>query len=620
MTRGRAEALPTETPRSRPPAAADTMRGPRLGLGGAFAHMGGGGLRTLAGRAVLAMLLLATLLRGALLLRGWPSLDSDEAVVGLMARHVLHNGELPDFFWGQFYLGPLQAYLAAPIFAVFGSSLLALRLPVLLLTLGLLAAVYALGRAAYGRAVGLLALAWLALGPPFALIRTLVADGGHQEMLLLAALVLLGVWDRLRRPAVSTALPAERHARLRLLGFYLLLGAAMGLGFWSDPLMLPVLLVALVVLAAGRPRELFSPAGLALVLGACLGAFPFLLFNVTTGGASFVQIAHQRQLPGGSGGFVLGDYLNQLGETLAVALPTIFGSPHVCVTEGNIWSWYPPALGETTRAVGLCQSANMLFSLGILALYTVAAVPILRALWLWLRSITARRSTQSSGTPGGRASPPSPPRAQGRGSPTGGRGGPRYYTQRAERGSNERIAALWLRGMLLDIALLTLAAYTTGPDAQRNQFTAARYLILLYLTAPLLFGTLWQWSAPVYRALGARLGPRLRTVIEAAKGRRPQDAPMDRREQARGRPQDAPTNPRAFAVASPAPQSHSDSSSPSVSSASSLFNLSLPSAVSALLLALVFALAVVEAGMTLAYSGDSTRFGLPATRSDQRLI
>ncbi|HEU5442105.1 MAG TPA: hypothetical protein VFU88_22690, partial [Ktedonobacterales bacterium] len=47
---------------------------------------------------------------------------------------------------------------------------------------------------------------------------------------------------------------------------------------------------------------------------------------------------------------------------------------------------------------------------------------------------------------------------------------------------------------------------------------------------------------------------------------------------------------------------------------------SLPSAVSALLLALVFALAVVEAGMTLAYSGDSTRFGLPATRSDQRLI
>src|SRR5262245_64174669 len=53
--------------------------------------------------------------------------DSDEAIVGLMARHLLH-GEITTFYWGQPYGGPQEAWLAAPTFALFGSSLLTLRL------------------------------------------------------------------------------------------------------------------------------------------------------------------------------------------------------------------------------------------------------------------------------------------------------------------------------------------------------------------------------------------------------------------------------------------------------------------------------------------------------------
>src|SRR5262245_34929557 len=54
------------------------------------------------------------------------STNSDEAVLGLMARHVLH-GEFTTFLWGTPYGGPQEAWLAAPIFAVFGSSVAALR-------------------------------------------------------------------------------------------------------------------------------------------------------------------------------------------------------------------------------------------------------------------------------------------------------------------------------------------------------------------------------------------------------------------------------------------------------------------------------------------------------------
>ena len=53
--------------------------------------------------------------------------NADEAVVGLMARHVL-DGELTAFYWGQAYGGSQEALLTAPVFAIAGSSWLALRL------------------------------------------------------------------------------------------------------------------------------------------------------------------------------------------------------------------------------------------------------------------------------------------------------------------------------------------------------------------------------------------------------------------------------------------------------------------------------------------------------------
>jgi hypothetical protein len=80
-----------------------------LGVGLALAVAGGIGLRIWVYRSAL----------------GIP--DSDEAVVGLMARHILH-GQFTTFFWGQAYGGSQEALLTAPVFAVFGSSWVALRI------------------------------------------------------------------------------------------------------------------------------------------------------------------------------------------------------------------------------------------------------------------------------------------------------------------------------------------------------------------------------------------------------------------------------------------------------------------------------------------------------------
>ena len=49
-------------------------------------------------------------------------IDGDEAIVGLMAKHILERGELPVFYYGQHYMGSLESILASTSFAVFGIS------------------------------------------------------------------------------------------------------------------------------------------------------------------------------------------------------------------------------------------------------------------------------------------------------------------------------------------------------------------------------------------------------------------------------------------------------------------------------------------------------------------
>jgi len=61
-------------------------------------------LAIVAGAVVLARL--------PFLLQGTSFFDSDEAVEGLMARHVL-GGEFPLFLWGQRYKGVPEVYLSA---------------------------------------------------------------------------------------------------------------------------------------------------------------------------------------------------------------------------------------------------------------------------------------------------------------------------------------------------------------------------------------------------------------------------------------------------------------------------------------------------------------------------
>ncbi len=125
---------------------------------------------------ILALLIiaLATVLRIFLIAWGWPHSNADEGIMGIMAMHILHTGEHPIFFYGQSYMGTLEAYLGSALFHLFGISVFSLRLgPVLLFAL-FLANMYLLTSLLYTKKLALITLILGAFGQPSCWIQSLL--------------------------------------------------------------------------------------------------------------------------------------------------------------------------------------------------------------------------------------------------------------------------------------------------------------------------------------------------------------------------------------------------------------------------------------------------------------
>jgi 4-amino-4-deoxy-L-arabinose transferase-like glycosyltransferase len=138
-----------------------------------------------------AGLLAAVGLKFALLAQNRVPFNADEAVVALMARHIL-QGERPIFFYGQAYMGSLDAFLVAAGFRLFGEQVWVIRLVQALLYLGTLITTAELGRRIFAsRRVAALAVLLLAIPTVNVTLYTTASLGGYGEALLLGNLILL---------------------------------------------------------------------------------------------------------------------------------------------------------------------------------------------------------------------------------------------------------------------------------------------------------------------------------------------------------------------------------------------------------------------------------------------
>ena len=106
----------------------------------------------------------------------------DEALTGLMSLAIL-RGVPQVFYWGQPYLGAVDAYLAAAAFHVFGPSTFALRLGTAWVSVFWVWAGWRIGRRIAGERWGLLAGLQLAVPPIFL---TFMQLSNHAEGVALA--------------------------------------------------------------------------------------------------------------------------------------------------------------------------------------------------------------------------------------------------------------------------------------------------------------------------------------------------------------------------------------------------------------------------------------------------
>src|SRR3954451_9991864 len=139
---------------------------------------------------LLALLLVGLAFRLAIIASPLGEIDGDEAVVGLMARHIAFGAERPVFYWGQPYLGSLEAFTAAPLFKLFDSSTALLKLVPTLYSLGFLAVCAVMTRRLFGPAAGLATAAYLAVPPAMWAVWSTKARGGYAEVLFLGQALL----------------------------------------------------------------------------------------------------------------------------------------------------------------------------------------------------------------------------------------------------------------------------------------------------------------------------------------------------------------------------------------------------------------------------------------------
>ena len=227
------------------------------------------------------LLIIGLALRLAIVASPLGEIDGDEAVVGLMARHIAFLGERPVFYWGQPYLGSLEAFTAAPLFRLFDSSTVLLKLVPTAYSLGFLALSALLARRLFGMGPALATAAYLALPPSMWAVWSTKARGGYAEVLFLGEALLLATLLVARAPTRRAAM------------FW---GLLAGLAFWTHLLAIVYIAPAIVYLALSRTR--FRLAHLAIAIGgALIGMLPMLIENVSNGFRTLASLLQPPDLP-----------------------------------------------------------------------------------------------------------------------------------------------------------------------------------------------------------------------------------------------------------------------------------------------------------------------------------
>lgn len=215
---------------------------------------------------LLLILALAVAVRLPFFLHPAGLMDSDDAVMGLMGKHISEGKAHPVYMYGQSYIGSLASHFYALFFRIFGYSPALLRISAFLFFLGFLAVQFFLLRSVFSESFARLTTLFLSL-PMGSLIKISLDNSGGFSLVLLLGSAVIGL-----------AYVVVTKGRDRWLGP---LGFLMGVSFWTHQMTLPFLLTAgafLIIRYRLRIRKYLEMA-----LWFVVGAFPFILYGACAG-------------------------------------------------------------------------------------------------------------------------------------------------------------------------------------------------------------------------------------------------------------------------------------------------------------------------------------------------
>jgi hypothetical protein len=310
-------------------------------------------------------------LAACILLVRWllSSLGGDGAVNGVMAISVL-NGRLPVFYYGQDFMGALDAYISAPLLALVGPYSLALMLWSPVFSMVTLWLVYRSLGMVFRPLPVLVGLLYLALPPATYIFRAGKGNLHYPLGMMLSALVL---W---------LSMHIYKAASLRPLLLFAW-GLATGLAVWTNFQTLVVVLPCSAFLLAGHLHQLRPLPAMAALTGIILGASPLICYNFGHG------LVHLSQ----TGVFHSDIVSTNLHNLFFVALPTIMGLSTTAVlalsTPESSWFWV--FLGVLFLVI---TGAILLFVKGVDKESRLAWLPLLSGLTVLIVLIASQYGRQ----------------------------------------------------------------------------------------------------------------------------------------------------------------------------------------------------------------------------------
>jgi len=396
---------------------------------------------------MLAIVAIATIARFLLIYFNWPTTNSDEGIMGLLSLHVAFQGDHPTFYYGQNYMAPIEGYLAAPLFRIFGVSLFILRLSLLPIYAAFLICMYYLTRLLYTEKFALAIVILLSLGSSAIMLLQLKAIGGYPEIELFSALIpLLAAWLALTSYQTLGEISKPKRKRILIYGFF---GLIMGLALWDDLLILPIIATALLLLVLICYQEFLSWEGLSLLLGIIVGAFPIILYNFSAPSdkSSWRTLLLIQQ--GGAKAMIAQHltWLNHLVGTFMISLPNVTGANPACPLTSY------PLYGSPDLTTFPCLALNGIWGAGYLILLIIALYGAMRGIWHY-RHV--------------------------------------FFSPHSAFEKRQALIVQCSRFMLLLSVIMTLGLYLNSPQSALPPIISYRYLLFALIALPAILWPLWK--------------------------------------------------------------------------------------------------------------------------------